>query len=68
MTKRSDSLRNSQKKIRDRLKESGKVQFSDWVNLETNKKINELKKILNYRRKGEVIDRIIRDKYFDYKN
>ena len=63
MSDRLETLKRSQKKIRDALQESGKIQFSDWLNRETLEKIGELKKSLNFRRRGEVIDKIVSHYY-----
>ena len=68
MSDRLETLKKSQKKIRDALKESGKVQFSDWLNRETLEKIGELKKDLNFRRRGEVIDKIVSYYYKNHTN
>lgn len=68
MSDRLETLKKSQKKIRDALKESGKVQFSDWLNRETLEKIGELKKDLNFRRRGEVIDEIVSYYYENHTN
>lgn len=64
MSDRLETLKKSQKKIRNALKQSGKVQFSDWLNKETVEKIGVLKTTLNFRRKGEVIDEMV-SRYYD---
>ncbi|WP_116964199.1 hypothetical protein [Fastidiosibacter lacustris] len=68
MSDRLETLKKSQRKIREALKESGKVQFSDWLNGDTLEKIGELKKALNFRRKGEVIDKIVSHYYEEHTN
>ncbi|GGF99013.1 MULTISPECIES: hypothetical protein [Cysteiniphilum] len=68
MSDRLEVLKKSQKKIRDALKESGKVQFSDWLNKDTLEKIGSLKIALNFRRRGEVIDEIVSYYYENHIN
>jgi len=66
MTDRRETLKKSQKKLRSAMKESGKVQISDWINKDTVIKIDDLKQTLNFRRRGEVIDEAIENYYKDY--
>lgn len=60
MSNRKEQYRNSQKKVRDIMKEEGKVPISDFVLSDTKKKLIQIQKKNSFRRIGDAIDEVVK--------
>lgn len=65
MSSRKEQYRNSQKKLREVMKEEGKVPISDYVLSDTKKKLVHIQKKNSFRRIGDAIDEVLREVELD---
>ena len=62
MNNRKEQYRKSQKKVRDIMKKQGKIAISDYILEETKNKLVEIKNKNGFRRIGDAIDEVVKDK------
>lgn len=61
MSNRKEQFKKSQRKIREVMKEQGKVPISDYILSETKQKLIKIQKDKGFRRIGDAVDEALKN-------